>query len=236
LKRRLLILDLVLAALVALVGWRARQQWLEARHRDAMVLGQQIKPLPPPPLAPLPVPAPVRAADYIEVAEKMLLSRDRNPTVVIEKPPEKPLPPLPVLYGLMDLGDGLTAIMSEKSGAPSQGVRAGDRIGPFVLAAINRQEAVFDFEGRRVSKRLEELMPKSSPAESGVEAARAAASAPPQPVVQQPSVAGPGPQLTDDIRACQPGDTDPPGTVRDGFRKIITPTPFGATCRWERLK
>jgi hypothetical protein len=96
LKRRLLLLDLILAALTALAGWRARQQWLEARHREAMVLGQQVKPLPPPPVTPLPVPEPVRAAQYIEIAEKMLFSRDRNPTVIIEKPPEKPLPPLPV--------------------------------------------------------------------------------------------------------------------------------------------
>jgi hypothetical protein len=236
LKRRLLLLDLILAALTALAVWRARQQWLEARHREAMVLGQQVKPLPPPPVTPLPVPEPVRAAQYIEIAEKMLFSRDRNPTVIIEKPPEKPLPPLPVLYGLMDLGDGLTAIMSEKAGAPSRGVRAGDKIGPFLLAAINREEAVFDFEGRRVSKKLEELIPKRSPPESGVEAAQAAAASPPKPVVQQPSVSGPGPQLTEDIRACQPGDTDPPGTVRDGFRKVVTPTPFGATCRWERVK
>lgn len=229
-------LNLALAALAALAGWRVRARWLEARHREAMVLGQPVKPLPPPPYAPLPAPEPVRAADYIEVAEKMLFSRDRNPTVIVEKPPEKPLPPLPVLYGLMDLGDGLTAIMGEKAGAPGQGVRAGEKIGPFILAALNREEAVFDFEGRRVSKKLEELIPKRSPAESGVETARAAAAQPPQPVVQQPSVSGPGPQLTEDVRACQPGDTDPPGTVRDGYRKIVTPTPFGATCRWERVK
>lgn len=235
-KRRLLVLDLVLATLVALTGWQVRARWLEARHRERMVLGAELKPLPPPPHAPLPVPEPVRAADYLEVAEKMLFSRDRNPTVVVEKPPEKPLPPLPVLYGLMDLGDGLTAIMGEKAGAPGHGVRAGDRIGPFVLAALSRQEAVFDFEGRRVAKKLEELIPKRSPAESGVETARAAAAAPPEPVVQKPSVSGPGVQLTEDVRACQPGDTDPPGTVRDGYRKVVTPTPFGASCRWERVK
>ncbi|MCS7316027.1 MAG: hypothetical protein RMI94_11600, partial [Bryobacterales bacterium] len=109
-KRRLLVLNLALAALAALAGWRVRARWLEARHREAMVLGQQVKPLPPPPYAALPAPEPLRAADYIEAAEKMLFSRDRNPTVVVEAPPEKPLPPLPVLYGVMDLGDGLTAI------------------------------------------------------------------------------------------------------------------------------
>lgn len=234
-KRRLLLLDLALLALVAVAGWRLRQQWLEARHREQTVLGRGWKPLPPPPMTPAPMPEPLRAAQYAEVAEKMLFSRDRNPTVIIEKPPEKPLPPLPLLYGVMDLGDGLTAIMSEKSGAPSHGVRAGEKIGPFLLVSLNRQEAVFDFEGRKVSKKLEELIPRTSASESG-EPARAASQGPPPPTVRQASVSGPGASLGSGIRACQPGDSDPPGTVREGYRKVVTQTPFGQMCRWEPVQ
>lgn len=229
-------LDLALLALVVALGWRLRQQWLQARHREQMVLGRIVKPLPPPPLSPLPPVEPVRAASYAEVAEKMLFSRDRNPTVVIEKPPEKPLPPLPALYGLIDLGDGLTAIMSEKPGGPGQGVRAGEKIGPFLLAALDRQQAVLEWEGRKVVKKLEELIPRGAQKESPAGASPAPATPPSQPTVQQASVSGPGVQLSEEIRACQPGDTDPPGTVRDGYRKIVTPTPFGQTCRWERIK
>jgi hypothetical protein len=236
LKRRLLLLDLALLALVAAAGLRLRQQWIQARYREQMVLGRTLKPLPPPPMTALPPPEPVRAAAYAEVAEKMLFSRDRNPTVVIEKPPEKPLPPLPALYGVLDLGDGLTAILSEKPGAPGRGVRAGEKVGPFLLVALDAQQAVFDFEGRKVTKKLEELIPRSSPGEAPAAAQRAAAAPPPQPVVQQVAVSGPGASLGGEIRACQPGDTDPPGTVRDGYRKIVTQTPFGAMCRWEPAK
>jgi len=233
----LLLLDLLLLALVGVLGWRLRQQWLQARHREQMVLGRRVTVLPPPVLAPLPAVPAIRAADFAEVATKMLFSRDRNPTVIVEKAPEKPLPPLPVLYGLLDLGDGLTAIMSEKPGGPSHGVRAGDKIGPFLLAALNREEAVFDFEGRKVSKKLGELVARSGQSEAGSAAGQAASRAgPPQPVVQQASVSGPGVALSADTRACQPGDSDPPGTVRDGFRKVITQTPFGAVCRWEAVK
>jgi hypothetical protein len=33
-----------------------------------------------------------------------------------------------------------------------------------------------------------------------------------------------------------PGDTTPAGTVRDGYRKLVTQTPFGNACRWELVK
>ena len=59
---------------------------------------------------------PVLATRYAEIAEKMLFAKDRNPTVVVEVKPEapKPMPKLPALYGVMNLLDGTTAIMSEK--------------------------------------------------------------------------------------------------------------------------
>ena len=235
-RHRLLALDLALLALVAAAGWQLRRQWLEARHRQQTVLGRMVKPLPPPVLTPLSVPEPVRAAGYTEVAEKMLFSRDRNPTVVVEKPPEKPWPPLPAVYGVMDLGDGLTAIMSEKAGGPGQGVRAGQKIGPFLLVSLTPQEAVFEWEGRTVSKKFEELIPRSSSTEPTATTSRSTTEGPPQPVIQQAVVSGPGPSIGGEVRACPPGDTDPPGTVRDGYRKVVTQTPFGQMCRWEPVK
>lgn len=235
-RRRLLLANLALLALATGAAWRLHRQWLEARHRERLVLGRALKPLPPPLITPLPAVPPVRAASYAEVAEKMLFSRDRNPTVVIEKPPEKPLPPLPLLYGVMDLGDGPTAIMSDKSGAPSQGVRTGEQIGPFRLVRLDRQEAVFEWEGRRVTKKLEELIPRSSSQEASAGTPRASAEEPPQPVIRQASVSGPGAAIGGEVRACQPGDTDPPGTVREGYRKVVTQTPFGPMCRWEPVK
>jgi hypothetical protein len=38
------------------------------------------------------------------------------------------------------------------------------------------------------------------------------------------------------IRACAPGDTAPAGTMSDGYRKIVSETPFGKVCRWEKVK
>ena len=47
---------------------------------------------------------------------------------------------------------------------------------------------------------------------------------------------GPGIELGQGSRACVPGDTTPPGTVKDGFRKVVNKTPFGNSCRWEAVK
>lgn len=238
-RRRLIALDLVLLAAVGAMGWRLRQNWRQARHREQMVLRHTIKPLPPPPVTPLPPVEPLKAAAYSEIAEKMLFSKDRNPTVVIEQAPPKPMPPLPVLYGVMDIGAGPTAILSEKSGAEGRGYRIGEKIGPFAIVGLNAQEIVFEWEGKRVNKKLEELLDRrSSPgAEAGASPTpRGAAPPPPSPAVASVSQTGPGVAIGGNIRACQPGDDSPAGTVQDGFRKVISDSPFGKVCRWEPVK
>jgi hypothetical protein len=48
--------------------------------------------------------------------------------------------------------------------------------------------------------------------------------------------AAPGGELSAGIKACQPGDTSPAGTVADGMRKVIKPSPFGSRCFWESEK
>ena len=35
------------------------------------------------------------------------------------------------------------------------------------------------------------------------------------------------------VRTCVAGDTSPPGTVLEGYKKVVTRTMFGETCRWE---
>ena len=47
---------------------------------------------------------------------------------------------------------------------------------------------------------------------------------------------GPGVDTGGGIRACTAGDSAAPGTVSDGYRKIVSETPFGKVCRWEKLK
>jgi hypothetical protein len=222
LRKKLLLLDLVLLALATVVCSRVRDAWLEARKREAVVLGQKLKPAPAPPFAPLPAGPPVTAAAFADVAQKTLFSADRNPTVVIEVVPEKPMPPLPLFHGAMDIGSGTTAFLSEKAGAPPQKVRYGEKIGEFTLVAVSREDIVFTWQGKKVVKKIQDLVDRSEPAT-------------PQQAAPPPAQQASNAQST--ALGSTASSTAPSlGTVLDGYKKVITPSPFGSICRWEQIK
>jgi hypothetical protein len=236
-KKRLALLNLLLLALLVVVGARVRQVWIEARKRDEVVLHRPLKQSPPPPYAPLPAVAPLTAASYGDVAQQMLFSADRNPTVIVEEAPPPKMPDLPVYYGLMNLGHGPIAIMSEKSGADHKEVRFGETIGEFTLVSASRNEIVLDWRGEKVVRRPNELMQKVEASQPPPE--RTAAPPPPATNVSKvtpAATAEPGLDLGGGRRACQPGDTSPAGTVVDGMRKVVRNSPFGQVCQWEAVR
>ncbi len=234
-KRRLLFVNLLLLAVAAAAAWQVRARWLEGKAREERLLGAPDRPAASAVMAPAPQPA--SAAAYSDVAERVLFSRDRNPTVVVEAGPPRPVPPMPVLHGVMNLGAGPVVILSEREGGPHRGYSTGQKVGEFTLAAIAGDELVLGWEGAEIRKKFQDLRPQP-----GTAAAPAAAQAPeasPGAVVQslgKPAEEGPGPQVTPGVRACVSGDTSPAGTVKDGYRKVITQTPFGSNCRWEPVK
>jgi hypothetical protein len=148
------------------------------------------------------------------------------------------MPTLPLAYGVMDLGSGPLIILSERSGAQHRAYRPGEQIGEFKLAAINGGEIVFEWDGKQVKRRLDELIDKKAaestqPAEKPLGPPASAAA----PAVSKLAAveAGPGMELGATSRACIPGDATPPGTVKDGYRKVVNKTPFGDSCRWEAV-
>lgn len=239
-SRKLLSLDLLLLALIVGAVVHLRREWLDDRARERTVLRKRIKPAPAPPMSPMPQAGAVKAATYGEIAEKMLFSKDRNPTVVIEAPappPPKPMPPLPVFHGLLNLGDGPTAILSEKPGAEHRDFRPGDQVGDFKLVAVNNEEIVLEWDGQTINKKIEELADHSAPPPPQQAHLAAKTAGPPpaaKPAPPKPAPAAPGVDLGGrGIKACQPGDDSPAGTVADGMRKVIKQTPFGRNCYWE---
>lgn len=183
------------------------------------------------------------ATKYAEVAEKNLFSSDRNPNVIVEppKPVEvKKMPPLPVVYGTMGLPSGTKAIMAEKPGQGSRSVRVGDTVGDFKILALDPQKVVFEWDGKQIEKRMEDLIDRSNAQVATTQGPAApaapgpAAPAPPPPAQQAQSNSNPqlGVELTATTHACRPGENSPAGSVVDGFKKVITFSPFGATCRW----
>jgi hypothetical protein len=234
LNRKLLILDLALAGTLVWAGFQFRDQWRAGKAREAAQLNQKIKPAPPPAFTPLPGAPAVLASSYAEIAQKMLFDRSRNPTVVIEvppPPPPKPMPPLPLYHGSMNIGDGPMAIMSMASG-PYQEVRVGAAIGEFKLLEVNAREIALEWDGKVVRKRVDEMQDRAA-AEAPVQRTQAPASAPPAETAKVPM--GPGFDMGRGMRACNPNDSNPPGTVAEGYRKVVTTTPFGQSCRWEQM-
>jgi hypothetical protein len=57
--------------------------------------------------------------------------------------------------------------------------------------------------------------------------------APPAPNPDVQGKFGPG---AGTFRTCLRGDDSPEGTVTDGFRKVVAPTPMGQSCHWEKVQ
>lgn len=241
-KRKLLFANVTLLALSAAGVVHLRREWTEARAREQAVLQQRIQPVPAPPNPPRPATVAVRAADYGDIAQKMLFSKDRNPVVVVEPPPAPkpvPMPALPLFHGVLNLGDGPMAIMSEGPKGPHRDYQPGDKVGAFKLVAVNDDELVLEWQGQTITKKFDEILDRSTanqPAPGPAAATRLAPTAPRvvQPVA--PAPAAPGADLSFGLKACQPGDSSPAGTVTDGMRKVVKPTPFGSKCYWESEK
>ncbi len=237
----MLLVNLVLLLLAAAGVWRLHSAWQVEQAREQAMAQRKTRPLPPPPHTPLSKPADLRPADYLDIAQKNLFSRDRNPIVVVETkaPPPKVMPPLPIFRGVMNLGDGPMAILSEKKGALDRDFRPGDRIGEFTLVAVNSSEVVLEWDGKQIRKPVEELedhtAPHSEPPPAPAAAPRAPAR-PPQPASQLPARAEPGVDIGRGLHACVPGDTSPAGTTSNGLRKVVEPGVFGQQCWWEPAK
>jgi hypothetical protein len=240
LRKKLLALNLALASLTGYAGFEWRQAWLAAKAREAATLHKKLKP-PPPPVVTVPPPVPpVIASGYADIVEKTLFDRSRNPTVVVELPPppqRPPMPPLPAFHGTLNLGDrdGPIAILSLGAG-PEQAVHPGEPIGQFKLLDVNTEEITFEWDGKAVRKKLNELA-SASPAPQPAAPVRAEGVASPAPApAALAKTSGPGVDMGGGFKACVPDDPTTPGTIVDGARKVVLPTPFGVMCRWEPVR
>jgi hypothetical protein len=161
LNRKLVLLNVAFLALAGALAWTLRSDWFSAHIKESAVLSQTVAPkkiLAPPPPPPVKTVSP---AEYVDVASRMLFAKDRNPTVVIEPPPAKPEPPMPALpryYGQMAIGDPV-ALLSLAAGA-QRGYKAGDAIGDFTLVSFDRDNIEFEWHGKPVKRKVEELRPK----------------------------------------------------------------------------
>jgi hypothetical protein len=240
-NRKLVLLNVVLAAVVVYGGVQLRDAWRAEKAREAALKAKRVQPLPAPPFRALPNEAPVLASGYKDVAQKNLFHPSRDPNVVVEPPPPPPPPPpmpdLPKFHGQMNLGDGPMALLVEKPGMAEKAVKPGETIGQFKLVDVTRDEIAFSwtYNGQIAKRSLRELSDNSQPSAPAADNRPAAAAAPPPPPPVQAAF-GPGETTNFGFKTCVPNDTTPEGTVVQGFRKVISTTPFGKSCRWDPVK
>ena len=241
-NRKLILLNVVLLALAGWLIWMLRGKWREVHQHEAVVLAQ--RPQARQGTSPLPIPvfkAPV-GTDYNVVAQEDIFAKDRNPNVILDPPPPAPPPPpmpeLPAYYGTMAVfGDPVILLSLPKS--PQKKYHAGDKIGPFVIVSFDREKVVFDWNGKIVERKPEELTAKeAAPQQAAVEAPHPSVVAPikliPDPPPDAPKLSEKiGKDNGGGIHMCVAGDTSPAGTVIDGYKKVITTNMFGQTCMWQ---
>jgi hypothetical protein len=248
LKIKLMAWNILLGASLCAVGWQIRGQWLTAQAVLAS-LNVPIKSVAVPPVSRSAPPEPVFAARYADVVRKDLFSKDRNATRIVDPPAveiPKPMPPLPLIFGVMGLTSGTRAIMTERVGAPNTTVRAGETIGEFRIVALDFQNITIDWNGKQLTRKIDDLIDRSGAQTApwgGHQAASqqisgSAAPLPPLPEIQainnKPTSRDMGDEITATMRACKPDDSSAAGALIDGYRKSNVITPFGPLCRWTK--
>jgi hypothetical protein len=253
LNRKLLILNIALGAGVIYTGIELHSAWVAAKERQAKMPGPAPKAASVPPIPALKKEPAVVPSGYADVAVHDLFDASRNPSIPVDPPPPAPPPrdppPLPSFHGMMDLGDpqGPVALITENDAPGHEEVHAGEMIGEFKLVAFNRKEMTLDWQGRTLHKLLNDggsAAAKAKPAPAGGPEPLplngvVPGQAPQQSVYDDPKPQtrelGPGPQMTDSVKACQAGDSSAVGSVSDGFRKEINNSPMGPQCLWRAV-
>jgi hypothetical protein len=263
-SRKIILLNLVLIALAGVCVYQLRIKRRDAAAHEKTVLSRAPQPpavVAPPPAVPVRPPLP---AEYVEVAQRTLFARDRNPNVVVQAPPPPPPPPpmpqLPTYSGQMALGEPV--IFLTLAGVDQKGYHAGDDIGPFKVVTFDREKVTFEWDGKTVERGLNDLKPKEpAPGQAQNNAVPTAGVPPPAaPGAAQGGAAGSaitslavapaaganansgnkepslGADMGSGFRACAPGDTSPAGTVLSGYKKVVTQGLMGTSCHWEQTK
>jgi len=237
LNRKLILLNVALAGVLVYAGMAWRNEYRAAKERERKLLAAKVQPAPVGPWAPLPNQLPVMATGYADVAQKLLLHPSRNPSIPVEPPPPppppEPMPPLPKYHGSMNLDGEAVAILSMGNN-PFQEVKAGGEIGQFKLVDVNTRDITFQWKDQQVRKTLNELLDRS--AAEAVSANNTPAAIAPVPPPQIKTQVGPvGDESGFHTKACDPNDSYSVGSVVGGYRKTMSPTPFGQACSWVQV-
>ena len=182
--RQLRILQMGLAIAAGLLAWRLAAEWQRANLRYSTLSRANTER----PAAVLPNPARREPPPAQEIVAQNLFSPDRN-NEIAQAVKSEPLPPVPVVFGTMKLGENYEALMVE--GGPSAGrsprrVKSGEHLGPYIVVDIRDEKVVIEYGGQKTT--LDVYQSAHSVLQS---AARTAPTAPAPPVVETGASAPP---------------------------------------------
>ena len=239
-KRRYILITLFLLGCAAVLGYELVGQWKEYRltHNIALLKGgSEVNTLTPKAGA-----GPAMVPNYSAIVDHDLFSADRTSVVPPEAPPEaaKPEAPKPILVGTMQFDEDEFALMlsdTPRDSSTYKRLKVGDVLNGFTLVKILDQKVMMKAEGKDVEVRLSVSDPSKMVARETQAASPAAASG----VGQVTSVNSGGP-ITSGTAAGTvtnqplPKGTIPVGTIVNGRRKKLVPSPFGMMETWEEVK
>ncbi len=239
---------IVLVGLLGLnlgLAWSLERYWKDYRSRTQWVYAQ---PAPVTSTSPSELSrAPAAAQSFAEIVNRTIFRPER----ANEAPTESAkAPELPLLYGAMNLGDGLFAMMApgDQPTALSKPVRAGEVIGGYKLVSIGDSKVVLAWgekeftisvwESARRVPRVVENAPTGRPAASTAPTARTGPITTVGPSPPSSSFSEEKKKYTPAGYNAPPGAPPdaPVGTVIGGRRKVVRPTPFGDQVWWENVE
>jgi hypothetical protein len=237
-KRSYILVNLLLLCSAAFFGYELKSYWSEYRlaHNIALLSpGSGVSETSPK--------AGVDSAgvsNYAAIVDNHLFSADRTNVIPLEAAAEtsKSAPPKPILMGTLQLDEDEFALMvsdAQRDNMNYKRLKVGESLDGYTLVKILDQKVMMKGEGKEVEVRLNE--PSKMVAR---EIAPAASTAP--GATGQVTTVGSGPPATLSVRSgtttgqAVPKGAIPPGTVVNGRRKILVPSPFGMMESWEEVK
>jgi hypothetical protein len=237
-RKNLILINLLLLGLAFFLGYQLKAQWVgyQAGH-NLSLLNHKNEPKGSPQESPA---KPLNVPNYAAVVDNHLFNVERNNVIPVDPP--APLPkvvgPKPILMGTVGLGGEEFALMlsaDKNESRQYKRVKVGESLGGFTLVKILDQKVLMIADEKEVEVRLNE--PSQLVAR---DLAPNVTTAPGPGTAEQVTTIGtvPTPQSSGSVNpnpAAPPGGV-PVGTIKDGRRKKLVPSPFGPMEAWEDIK
>jgi len=237
-KKSYILVSLLLLSSAALLSYELRRQWNAYRSTHNIALlnpGRGASDF-----SPKAGSSPGLVPNYATIVDNHLFSADRTNVIPPEASAEasKAAIPKPILMGTLQLDKDEFALMvsdTQRDNTDYKRLKVGESLDGYTLVKILDQKVMMQAEGKDVEVRLNE------PSKMVAREIPSAASKTPASTGQVTSV-GSGPPAAPSARneavASQavPKGAIPAGTVVNGRRKILVPSPFGMMESWEEVK